>query len=45
MSDFDTITLSVLIGTLAAIVYTLRMVVLMNEKLDKLMSRGGMSNK
>ena len=41
MVDFTQISLSISIGTLAAVVYTLRMLVMLDKKLDKIIERRG----
>ena len=39
---FEDILLAIILATLAAIIYTLRVVLLMNNKLDKLLGQKGM---
>ena len=41
MAEFTSVLIAIVIGVLAAIVYTLRIVVQMNEKLDRLLERSG----
>ncbi|MFH1649870.1 MAG: hypothetical protein ABIA93_04940 [Candidatus Woesearchaeota archaeon] len=42
MTDYTTVMLAVIIGVLAAVVYTLRTVVAMDKKIDKLIKHQGL---
>jgi hypothetical protein len=45
MTDISMVALSIAIGTLAAIVYALRRMVIMERKIDKLLKHQGISTR